>query len=115
MAHDLSPAATVPDLQTSGDLIADRRFGNAMALLQDKDGEAAKDLFAQLLERVPHWPPALLGMGDACLLLEQDDEAVGFFKQCLALDPSDRLGAGPRLARMNEVECHTPWLYRGTV
>ena len=104
MAHDLSPAATVPDLQTSGDLIADRRFGYAMALLQDKDGEAAKDLFAQVLERVPHWPPALLGMGDACLLLEQDDEAVGFFKQCLALDPSDRLGAGPRLARMNEVE-----------
>ena len=104
MAHDLSPAATVPDLQTSGDLIADRRFGYAMALLQEKDGEAAKDLFAQVLERVPHWPPALLGMGDACLLLEQDDEAVGFFKQCLALDPSDRLGAGPRLARMNEVE-----------
>jgi predicted TPR repeat methyltransferase len=102
MAHDLSPVAAVPDLQTSGDLIADRRFGYAMALLQEKDGEAAKDLFMQVLERVPHWPPALLGMGDACFLLAQMDEAAGFFNQCLACDPSDRLGAGPRLARMNK-------------
>jgi predicted TPR repeat methyltransferase len=104
MAHDLSPATTVPDLQTSGDLIADRRFGYAMALLQEKDGEAAKDLFTQVLERVPYWPPALLGMGDACLLLSQENEAAGFFNQCLAYDPSDRLGAGPRLARMNEAQ-----------
>lgn len=102
MAHHLSPAAAVPDLQTSGDLIADRRFGYAMALLQEKDGEAAKDLFMQVLERVPYWPPALLGMGDACLLLSQQDEAASFFTSCLTYDPSDRLGAGPRLARMNE-------------
>ena len=98
------PAAALPDLHTSGDLIADRRFNYAMALLQDKDGVAAKDLFTQVLERVPHWPPALLGMGDACMLLHEENEAARFFQHCLDHDPSDRLGAGPRLARMKRAE-----------
>ena len=104
MTHEPSSTAALPDLQTSGDLIADRRFGYAMALLQDKDGVAAKDLFAQVLERAAHWPPALLGMGDACLLLDESEEAARFFQQCLAHDASDRLGAGPRLARMNRAQ-----------
>ena len=97
------PASTqpLPDLQTSGDLIADRRYAYAFALLQEKEGEAAKDLFAQVLERVPHWPPALLGMGDACLLIQDEAQALVYFRLCLTHDPSDRLGAAPRLARLN--------------
>ena len=99
-----SSKPSLPDLQSSGDLIADRRFSYALALLQDKDGQAAQDLFTQVLERVPNWPPALLGMGDACLLLEDSGEAARFFQRCLEHDPSDRLGAGPRLARMDHAK-----------
>jgi predicted TPR repeat methyltransferase len=101
MTQNQAPASSLPDLQTSGDLIADRRYGYACALLQERDGDAATDLFAQLLERVPDWPPALLGMGDACLLTQDTAQAAHYFRLCLARDPSDRLGAGPRLARMN--------------
>ena len=115
MSQKSVPATALPDLQSSGDLIADRRFGYALALLQDKDADAAMDLFAQVLERVPDWPPALLGMGDACLLAQEkvqektqekseaNQQAAHYFRLCLAKDPSDRLGAGPRLARLNEI------------
>ena len=96
-------AMLLPDLQTSGDLIADRRFTYALALLNDKDGTAAKDLLDQVLERVPHWPPALLALGDACLLVQDEQGAVNAFSACLADDPSDRLGAGPRLARLQQI------------
>ena len=103
MSQKSKPASVLPDLQSSGDLIADRRFGYALALLADKDAEAALDLFTQVLERVPHWPPALLGMGDACLLAQDNQQASRYFRLCLEQDPSDRLGAGPRLARLNEI------------
>ena len=99
-----NPAHSLPDLQSSGDLIADRRFAYAQALLDEKDAEAAQDLFAQVLERVPNWPPALLGLGDACLLAQDHAQAIHNFRLCLAHDASDRLGAGPRLARLQALE-----------
>lgn len=75
-----------------------------MALLKDQDASAAKDLFHQVLERVPNWPPALLGMGEACLLSDEPSEAGHYFLHCLEQDPSDRLGAAPRLARMQIIK-----------
>jgi predicted TPR repeat methyltransferase len=104
MSDHANHAASLPDLQTSHDLIADRRYSYAMALLQDKDADAAKDLFQQVLERVPDWPPALLGMGEAFMLSGETQHAGHYFQRCLETDASDRLGAAPRLARMKIIE-----------
>ncbi|WP_150288360.1 class I SAM-dependent DNA methyltransferase [Rhabdaerophilum calidifontis] len=88
------------DLSTSGDLIADRRFAYARAALAEGDAGAARDLFAQVLERAPVWPPALHGLAEAALLGDDPEAARAAAAACLALDPSDRLGAGLILARI---------------
>lgn len=84
----------------SGDLLADRRFAYAEAALADGDAEAARDLYMQTLELVPHWLPARIGLGKACQALNRIDEAIAAFRQVAAEDLHDRLGARAYLAQL---------------
>lgn len=86
--------------RSSGDLIADRRFAYAEALAAEGDFAGAADLFRQITERVPEWPPAWFGLGKAALEAGHREEAHAALQHCLALDPTDRQGAGVLLARI---------------
>ena len=87
---------------SSGDLLADRRFGYAQDLLDAGEAEAAADLLQQVLELVPEWPPVWLALGDAYEQSGQINAAASAFRRALLLAPDDVLGAGPRLARLGE-------------
>lgn len=91
------------DLRTSGDLAADRRYAWAVAALGEGDAVGAADLLRQALELAPAWPPAWLALGDACRRVGDVAAAADAWHRCLALDPADRLGAGPRLAEAGAV------------
>jgi predicted TPR repeat methyltransferase len=84
--------------RSSGDLNADRRYEYARASLEDCDGAAAADLFRQVLELVPDWPPAHFGLGEALTFENDRDGAVAAFRRTLELAPDDVLGASLRLA-----------------
>jgi len=88
------------DLRSSGDYAADRRYAWAVDAAAGGDMVAAAGLFAQTLERVPSWPPALLGLGEALAACGDEDGAAEAFACALDADPTDRLGAGLRLARL---------------
>lgn len=85
---------------SSGDLLADRRYAYAMAAAKEADHEAAADLLAQTLEIVPGWAPALLALGDSRLALGDREGAIAAWQDALTGQPSDELGAKPRLARL---------------
>jgi predicted TPR repeat methyltransferase len=86
--------------QSSGDLIADRRFAYGMALLEESDFEGAIDLFQQTLELTKAWPVAWFALAEAFEKSDQSVKAIGAFETCLALSPGDNLGAGVRLSRL---------------
>jgi predicted TPR repeat methyltransferase len=88
------------DLRSSGDYAADRRYAWAVDAAAGGDMVAAAGLFAQTLERVPAWPPALLGLGEALAACGDEDGAAEAFECALDADPTDRVGAGLRLARL---------------
>lgn len=93
----------VSSFQSSGDLLADRRYAYAVAAAQEGDHEAAADLFEQTLEIVPNWAPAWLALGDARLALADQDAAIAAWQKALAAQPDDQLGAKPRLARFGMI------------
>lgn len=86
--------------RTSGDLVADRRYAYGDGALGDGDFAAARDLFAQVLELAPGWPPAHFALAKACLGLGEREAAAAALRQVRALDPDDRLGAGVLLAQI---------------
>ncbi len=88
------------DLRSSGDYAADRRYAWAVDAAAGGDMVAAAGLFAQTLERVPAWPPALLGLGEALAVCGDVDGAAEAFTCALDADPTDRVGAGLRLTRL---------------
>lgn len=101
MAEPEQTAATA--WGSSGDLAADRRYAWGMAALKDGVAGEAADLFEQACELVPQWAPSWLGLGDARSSGGDAAGAAAAYRQCLALDPADRLGAGLRLARAGQV------------
>ncbi|AWN53573.1 methyltransferase domain-containing protein [Methylobacterium sp. 17Sr1-1] len=87
--------------RSSGDLLADRRYAWAEAVLADGDAGAAADLAAQVLERAPGYAPAWLLLGRARAAdpaLRAD--APEAFRAALALDPEDSLGARLHLVEL---------------
>ena len=86
--------------EASGNLIADKRFGYALALLEQGEAGVAADLLAQTLELVPHWAPAHYARGEALSAAGDRDGAAAAYGSALRLDPRDRLGCGPRLAAL---------------
>lgn len=91
--------------RSSGDLLADRRYAWAEAALAEGDAEAAADLAAQVLERVPGYGPAWLLVGRARAAdPARRGEAAEAFRAALALDPEDSLGARLHLAELGELK-----------
>src|ERR1700704_2435624 len=86
--------------QSSGDLIADRRYAIAQDFLARGDLPAAADLLAQAIEAAPQFCSAWFCLGETREKLGERSAAVAAFQQVCALDPEDRLGAGLHLVRL---------------
>jgi predicted TPR repeat methyltransferase len=86
--------------QTSGDLIADRRFAMAKELEARGDRHGAADVFAQAVEAAPRFVSAWFALGELREKLGRRDDAIAAFHQVCALDAEDRLGAGLHLVRL---------------
>ncbi len=86
--------------ESSGDLIADRRYAFGCDLMARGDAAGAADLFAQALERAPDFVSAWFALGEARERLGQRPQAIGAFRQVLARDPADRHGASLYLMRL---------------
>jgi predicted TPR repeat methyltransferase len=91
---------SVPLFQSSGDLIADRRFTIAQELLARDHTQEAADLLEQAVEAAPRFTSAWFALGELREKLGRRDGAITAFQQVCALDAEDRLGAGLRLARL---------------
>lgn len=87
--------------QSSGDLIADRRYGMAREFRERGDHAAARDLLEQTVERAPGFAAAWFDLGHLREVAGDRDGAVAAFERSLAADPSDRHGAGLRLRLLN--------------
>lgn len=87
--------------QSSGDLIADRRYQYGQALYRESDYRAAVELFEQAIERAPSWPTAYWSLGKARRELGDLTGAAAAFRECLRVDPSDMLGASLALAELD--------------
>jgi predicted TPR repeat methyltransferase len=92
----------MPDALTesSGDLIADRRYQLGRDLAARGDVSAAADLFGQALEAAPAFAPAWFALGEVRVKLGDNAGAAAAFRQALAIDPDDRCGAALHLARL---------------
>jgi len=86
--------------QSSGDLIADRRYAIAQELLARDDVAGAADLLAQAIEAAPRFVSAWFALGEAREEAGESDAAIAAFQQVCALDAEDRLGAGLHLVRL---------------
>ncbi len=95
-----APIDPLHQFRSSGDLIADRRFSYAEARAIEGDYEAAADLLAQVLERVPDWPPARIKLGEIDGKRGRPAASADAYAHALALDPADALGASLQLARL---------------
>lgn len=84
----------------SGHLLADKRYTLALQLAEWGDHTAAADLLRQGIELAPQWPPFYFHLGEA--LRQQGDhaEAAAAFKDYLARDPDDNMGAAIKLSLM---------------
>jgi predicted TPR repeat methyltransferase len=91
---------TAPLFQSSGDLIADRRFAIAQDFLARDDLAGAADLLVQAIEAAPRFVSAWFALGEVRERLGSRDEAIAAFQQVCALDAEDRLGAGLHLVRL---------------
>ncbi|TGD96271.1 class I SAM-dependent DNA methyltransferase [Methylobacterium nonmethylotrophicum] len=92
-------------VRSSGDLLADRRYAWAEAALAEGDCSAAADLAAQVLDLAPGYGPAWLLLGRARAADPATRGAAAeAFRQALALDPDDALGARLHLAELGEAD-----------
>src|SRR6266704_6205258 len=89
-----------PLLRSSGDLIADRRYGWARDLEARGDLAAAADLLAQTIERAPGFASAWFALGEVRETGGDRAGAIEAFRSALAADPDDCHGAALRLVRL---------------
>lgn len=87
-------------LHSSGDLLADRRYAWAEGAFADGDMEAARDLAEQTVEIAAGFAPGWLLLGRARLTGGDVEGARSAFRQAVMVDPTDELGAGLHLARL---------------
>ncbi len=76
---------------------ASRRWAYGRRMLQERDWDAARDLFEQALEHAPDFAPAWADLGQALAALGDPAGAGRAFGEALRLDPADRMGAGALL------------------
>ncbi|HLN09916.1 MAG TPA: DUF5681 domain-containing protein, partial [Xanthobacteraceae bacterium] len=89
-----------PLIASSGDPIADRRYGRARDYEEAGDLPAAAELLLQALQRAPHFASAWFALGDIRERLRDRDGAIAAFRQALDADRGDPHGAGLRLVRL---------------
>lgn len=97
-----------PQFQSSGDLIADRRFEWARDSVAKGDLVAAADLLTQTLEMVPDYAAAWFVLGEVRSQSNDTAGAVAAFEQARAADPADRLGAAVHLIRLGAAAGEMP-------
>jgi predicted TPR repeat methyltransferase len=91
-----------PLFLSSGDPVLDRRHEWARGLIERGEAESAVALLTETLERARGFIAGWFLLGEAHETTGDRDGAAEAFRRVLALDPSDRLGAGIRLARLGE-------------
>src|SRR4030081_1958142 len=82
---------------SSGDLVADRRFGFARDLQWKGDLPAAADLLLQAADLAPGFASAWFTLGNIREQLGKREDAIAAFRKAQASDPDDRHGASLRL------------------
>ena len=90
--------------QSSGDLMADRRFEFARDLQLKGDLAAAADLIEQAIELAPNFTSAWFTLGEIRRQLGERDKAIEAFRKARESDPEDQHGAGLQLMRLGEAE-----------
>ncbi|WP_028138939.1 class I SAM-dependent DNA methyltransferase [Bradyrhizobium japonicum] len=90
--------------QTSGDLMADRRFEFARDLQLKGDLPAAADLLEQAIELAPDFTSAWFTLGEIRQQLGERDKAIAAFREARRSDPADQHGAGLHLMRLGDTE-----------
>ena len=88
--------------QSSGDLIADRRFEFARDLQLKGDLPAAADLIEQAIELAPNFTSAWFTLGEIREELGERDKAIAAFRKARESDSDDQHGAGLRLIRLGD-------------
>lgn len=89
---------------SSGDLLADRRYGWARDLEARGDLAGAADILAQALELAPEFASAWFALGEIRRKIGNRDDAVEAFANALKADPHDRHGAALHLALLGAGE-----------
>ncbi|KQO49231.1 MULTISPECIES: methyltransferase domain-containing protein [unclassified Methylobacterium] len=105
----MNPRAQTSLQNSSGDLLADRRYAYAEACLSEGDAEGAAEMAEQVLEIAPRYAAAwfLLGRAREARHLATADvahhhAALRAYGNALDLDPHDELGARLRLVQIGE-------------
>ena len=83
---------------SSGNLLADRRYELALRLAEAGDYKASIDLLLQCLDLAPEWPPIFFHLGESFRQADNPEGAQHAFEDYLTLDPEDKMGAGIKLA-----------------
>lgn len=94
--------SAIPVMSSSGDLIADRRYGWAQGLVEEGDFAAAADLLAEVTDLVPGWAAGWFALAGAREKTGNSDGAREALERCAALDPDDVFAARLHLARLGE-------------
>ncbi|KFG67070.1 hypothetical protein JH26_23470 [Microvirga sp. BSC39] len=89
-----------PNVRSTGDLRADRRYEYARAAFDERDFEAAADLARQVLELAPDFAAAHAMLGRSLAEMGVPEEALDALRRALALEPADELGVRLDLARL---------------
>jgi predicted TPR repeat methyltransferase len=79
--------------QSSGNLLADRRFAWALESRKAKDHVAAVDLLRQAVELAPEWAAGWLELGEELQTLGRTEEALEAFATAARFDADGTLGA----------------------
>jgi tetratricopeptide (TPR) repeat protein len=90
--------------QSSGDLMADRRYEFARDLQLKGDLAAAADLLLQAIELAPKFASAWFTLGQIRRQLGEREAAVAAFRNAHGADPVDRHGASLHLMRLGAEE-----------
>lgn len=85
-------------MNSSGNLLADRRFAWARALADEGDHGAAADLLAQVIDLAPGWAAAWAALAKASHCVGNKDAAATAWHRAAMLDDDGRLGAGLQAA-----------------
>lgn len=86
------------NVQSSGDLIADRRGDYARMLASSGDYEAAVELIEQALEITPNWTGGWFKLGEYAEKAKDRDKAIAAYLKVEELDKPGIFGASLKLA-----------------